>query len=179
MDNINVRLVNSLDISLTWIYTHGCGSINSCHCNPNNKENRWLSIQIWAIKRYPIIDWKMKMFFFLSNQKKTHYHLWFRGFVADLGGRSWALLSPAPYSSKKRSTFTPFFKQEKASLTQRQRSKMCFLYWVFSRDSKNLRLCWLVWLGTCLQVALHLPSHCGRTTWWCVESVLEAYRLRK
>ena len=30
---------------------------------------------------------------------------------------------------------------------------------------------------TCLQVEQHLPSHCGRTTWWCVESVQEAYHL--
>ena len=37
VDNINVCLVNSLHISLAWIYTHGCGSINPCHCNPKNK----------------------------------------------------------------------------------------------------------------------------------------------
>lgn len=38
MDNINVCLVNSLHISLAWVHTHRCGSVNSCHCNPNTKE---------------------------------------------------------------------------------------------------------------------------------------------
>ena len=62
MNNIDVCLVNSLHISLTWIYTHGSGSINSCHCDPNKKCNNSANFMLTDSQQLEILIWQLQVF---------------------------------------------------------------------------------------------------------------------
>lgn len=171
MNNINVCLVNSLHISLTWIYTHGSGSINSCHCDPNKKYNDLYQLSYRAWKKWcPVLG----QVDFPSRQVTFSAH-WAK----------YQATCPPTKSVKEQTKTCPeqarfegclYYFQEEPGI---QFFFLALSYLILSKlthvNIKHFDI--LTFMFTCLQVAQHLPSHCGRTTWWCVGSVQEAYHL--